>query len=313
MNWQPGASLEILKYRARICQQIRAFFDASGCLEVTTPLLSRSSNTDVHIESVIAEESGRQYYLQTSPEFAMKRLLAAGSGSIYQICPAFRSGDVGRKHNPEFTLLEWYRVGFDYQKLMQEVEQLIGCLIGNRPEFRRVRYHDLFSHYLDLDISRLNLDEMRMHTRQRIPGTETGSFSFNDCLNLLLSICIEPQMKGFEFVYDYPASQASLARINPHKPEVAERFELFFDGMELANGFSELTDATIQRQRFIADNNQRKMNGQAEIPVDEAFLAALDAGLPECAGVALGLDRLIMVLAKRDNITEVLSFTDFSS
>jgi lysyl-tRNA synthetase class 2 len=310
MDWRPGANLETIKERARILQKIRAFFFKSDCLEVTTPLLNQASNTDIHIESIIALHSTQRFYLQTSPEFAMKRLLAAGSGSIYQICPAFRAEENGRKHRPEFTLLEWYRIGFDYRRLMDDVESLIQSLQPENQRIERIRYYDLFDRYLGFNPGLTDLTELQTICTTTIPGIDSRELDFDQCLNLLLSMAIEPQMRGYQFIMDYPASQASLAKLNKQNPQIAERFELFYNGMELANGFSELTNPAEQRERFEKDNDARQANGQPVIPIDEAFLSALEAGLPECAGVAVGIDRLVMALTGRNDIREVLTFSD---
>lgn len=310
MNWQPSARLSTIRARARLYQQIRAFFAARKCLEVDTPLLSASTNTDPHIASLRAGKPGNHQYLQTSPEFAMKRLLAAGSGSIYQICHAFREGESGRRHRQEFTLLEWYRVDFDYSQLMDEIEQLIDQLSDTQNCFSRIAYRELFMRYTDINIDSVTHEQLRQQCRQQIPGASVEQLDFDQCLDLLISLVIQPAMQGYIFVYDYPVSQASLARVNPQDCKVAERFELFYNGLELANGFSELTDANTQRLRFEADNQKRQQNGLPVYALDENLLAALEYGLPECAGVALGLDRLLMVLQNIDTIDQVQSFSD---
>lgn len=307
MDWRPTATPQAIRARARINQNIRAFFATRDCLEVDTPLLSASTNTDPHIESIVAD--GR-LYLQTSPEFAMKRLLAAGSGSIYQICHAFRAGERGSRHRPEFTLLEWYRVGMDYQQLMDEMEQLINSLSDQKNQFVRISYADLFTQHMGIDIDLVELIELRNICSQKIPGIDSEQLTFDECLDLLISLVIAPLIEGYVFVTDYPLSQASLARVSGRNPKVAERFELYYDGLELANGFSELTDASIQRQRFVADNRYRENIDLPKYSIDERLLSALEAGMPDCAGVALGLDRLLMVLLKLDSIDQVMSFND---
>jgi lysyl-tRNA synthetase class 2 len=309
MNWQPSASLSTIRARAALYREIRAFFAARKCLEVDTPLLSAATNTDPHIASMLAGNPGSHLYLQSSPEFSMKRLLAAGSGSIYQICHAFREGESGRRHSQEFTLLEWYRIDFDYMQLMHEMEQLIDHLSAKRNHFSRISYRELFLQHTEIDIDSINREELRDQCRQQISGTRVDELDFDQCLDLLIGLVIQPAMQGYLFVYDYPVSQASLARVNRRNGKVAERFELFYDGLELANGFSELTDAKTQRLRFEADNKARQLNGLPVYPVDENLLAALEYGLPECAGVALGLDRLLMVLENIDAIDQVQSFS----
>ena len=310
MNWRPSASLAVMRARARINRQIRAFFEARGCLEVDTPLLSRSTNTDVNITSIEASNLGQKLYLQTSPEFAMKRLLASGIGSIYQICHAFRGGEQGCRHNPEFTLLEWYRIGFDYQRLMDEVELLINDLSGAANQYKRISYRQLMLDHTGIAIDAIELPRLRETVARLVPGTNSSKFSIHQCLDLLLGLVIAPALEGYVFVFDYPASQAALARLHAGDATVAERFELFYNGLELANGFSELCDSSMQRRRFENDNKQRAAAGLAQYPVDELLLAALDSGLPECAGVAIGLDRLLMVLLDQQPIDRVLSFVD---
>lgn len=290
-------SVESLRSRARLYQDIRAFFQQRGHLEVDTPLLGRTTGTDIHIQSIEATVNGQPRYLQTSPEFFMKRLLAAGSGSIYQICHAFRDEELGRYHRAEFSLLEWYSVGLDYHGLMDEVEALLGYLVEPAVEFRRLSYNECFESAVGLNPGAVNIHQLRQKVVQHIGGTDVRNLDFDDCLDLLISQVVAPGFKGFTFVYDYPATQAALARIRPGKPPLAERFELFYNALELANGFSELVDSDEQRRRCIEDNQLRRQRGLTEYPLDEDFLDALAApGMPDCAGVAIGLDRLLMVL-----------------
>jgi lysyl-tRNA synthetase class 2 len=310
MTWRPSASLTAIQQRARIYCQIRAFFDARDCLEVDTQLLSPSTNTDANIESIKASNLGQTLYLQTSPEFAMKRLLSAGSGSIYQICHAFREGEKGRRHNPEFTLLEWYRIGFDYQQLMDEMEMLIDDISGRLNHYQRLSYRQLVLDHIGIDIDKVGLLDLQQKVDRLVPGTRSAELGIDQCLDLLISLVIAPEIKGYIFVYDYPVSQAALARVKTSNPTVAERFELFYNGLELANGFSELCDSAQQRARFEEDNNSRLAVGLEPYPIDELLLSALNSGLPECAGVAIGLDRLLMVLLGKDSIDQVLSFVD---
>ena len=310
MTWQPCAGLEAVRERALIYRQIRAFFNNRGCLEVDTPLLLSSTNTDPQVEPLAVSLEQRIAYLQTSPEFAMKRLLAAGSGSIFQICHAFRQGEAGRRHHPEFSLLEWYRVGYDYRRLMDEMELLITTLNLKQCRFDRITYHDLFARHLNVDLEAIDLDSLRRLCDERVAGSNSGDLDFDQCLDLLLGMAIAPSLEGYQFVYDYPVSQAALARRKTGDARVAERFELFYDGLELANGFSELVDADEQRTRFEQDNALRRRRQLPQYELDENLLAALAAGLPECAGVALGLDRLLMVLLDLDSIEQVLTFTD---
>ena len=310
MRWQPSASLSVIRERARVYRQIRAFFTMRGVLEVDTPVLMPTTGTDVHIGSIEALCTGRRMFLQSSPEYAMKRLLAAGSGSIFQIAHAFRQDEQGRRHNPEFTLLEWYREGYDYQQLMDEMELLITSLSMHRCEFSRIRYKDLFRQSLGLDIDGLDFAQLRAECGRRVPGCKPGELDHDQCFDLLLGMVVAPTMHGYQFVYDYPLSQASLARVSSSDAGVVERFELFYDGLELANGFSELTDASQQRARFEADNHRRAQHGLPCPDIDERLLAALDYGVDDCAGVALGLDRLLMVLLDLDSIDQVLTFRD---
>ncbi len=286
-------------------RHIRAFFSQLDYLEVDTPLLADSCNNDVHIEPVRAQVNGQTRYLQTSPEFAMKRLLAAGSGSIYQICHAFRDEEQGRRHRAEFSLLEWYSVGYDYRKLMDQLQDLIEQLLPQAGGFTRFRYAECFQQVLAIDIFEVNLASLQQAVSQQVGGIDASLLGRNDCLDLLISEVIAPTFSDFTFVYDYPAEQASLARISAKDSRVAERFELFYQDMELANGFSELTDADEQRRRFEQDQKLRLQRCQAAIPLDEDFLAALQAGMPECAGVAVGLDRLLMVQLGVDMIDQV--------
>lgn len=293
-------------------QIIRAFFARNDYLEVDTPLLGIATNTDSHIESVRAVVNAKPYYLQTSPEFYMKRLLSEGCGSIFQICHAFRDEENGNRHTAEFTLLEWYSLGFDYMALMVQLEQLVAQLIPGLPSFHRLSYFESFERYLELDLTRASTDDCRQCVTAFIPGIEPGLFSRDDCLDLLISQVIAKKFDGFTFIYDYPASQASLARIKVDNPQVAERFELFYNDLELANGFTELTDAVQQRQRFENDNVKRRQFGREACPIDEHFLLALEKGLPDCAGVAVGLDRLLMVMTGLQSIQQVMTMAAMS-
>lgn len=312
-DWQPSATLPVLQLRARVLAQVREFFRQRQVLEVETPLLWPTTATDLHIDSIrvtdgVDPEVG-SLFLQTSPEFAMKKLLAAGSGSIFQLGKAFRRGERSRRHHPEFTLLEWYRVGFDDHRLMDEISELVGSLTG-RPAPLRLSYRELFEQHLALDPHSCAFEELLAVARQHVDFQSAG-YSRDDLLHLLLAEVIEPAMTSDYFIYDFPVSMAALARIVPDSRgvPVAKRFELFLAGMEIANGYWELTDAAEQRGRFLADLDQRRALGRDPLPVDEQLLAALQAGLPDCAGVALGLDRLLMVMRGAASIDEVLAFT----
>ena len=309
-DWQPTAPIENLKKRARILQQIRAFFLERAVLEVDTPALSRAGATEPNIESFQTAES---LYLHTSPEFPMKRLLAAGSGSIYQIAKVFRQGESGRNHNPEFTLLEWYRVGWDYRELMDEIATLITSIMGDKrlkrpPEW--LSYCEAFNRYLAIDPLKASVDELARCAKERGIDLYSAAMEHSGWLDLLFAEKIQPHLGrgGITFIYDYPADQASLARLKPDNPNLAERFELFVEGIELGNGFGELTDATEQRERFENDLKIREERGADTPPVDENFLGALEQGLPECSGVAIGIDRLVMAVLDTESINEVISF-----
>jgi|SRR3990167_908228 len=314
-NWQPSASINTLQTRAKLIANIRAFFAERDVLEVDTPLMCHTSVTDPFIESiptlfkshVNCEEN--YYYLQTSPEYAMKRLLAAGSGSIYQICKAFRQSEVGRIHNPEFTMLEWYRIGFDHHQLMDEMDELLQFILKTPPALRET-YARIFKSYLQIDAHHANIAELAACAKKHNVQVEANIHDRDTWLMLLFTHCIEPKLGQTRpcFIYDFPASQAALARIQASNPPIASRFEVYFYGTELANGFHELQNAAEQRQRFENNLAERKKLGLSLLPIDENFLAALQAGLPNCAGVALGIDRLLMLANKADQLADILSF-----
>lgn len=309
--WRPAAGAEILRLRARLLGRIRAFFEARGVLEVETPVLSTAAVTDPHIESLQTRCSALPdpLYLHTSPEFPMKRLLAAGSGCIYQIARVFRDGELGRRHNPEFTLVEWYRVGFDHRDLMAEIEALLATL-GLAGACDREPYRDAFLRHAGVDPLQASDADLAAGASPLGPSTLVSNLGRDGLMDLIFSHRVAPAL-GHErplFLYDYPAEQAALARVRPGPPAVAERFELFMNGMEIANGFHELADASEQRQRFLHDLAHRRTAGLAMPPMDEHLLAALEAGLPDCAGVALGFDRLVMAAAGSDDIRQVMAF-----
>ncbi len=317
-DWRPSATLDILKLRARMLERIRAFFSARGVLEVETPQLSRAATTDPHLASFITSYHGPgpgALYLHTSPELPMKRLLAAGAGSIYQVCKVFRDGEAGRLHNPEFTMVEWYRVGFDHHALMDETMALLTQALDGRralaaPE--KLSFREAFERHAGLDPHRADVATFAAAVNRH--GIETGSDPTREPVDvlrdLLLTHIVEPQLgRGrLTALYDYPASQAALARVRPGDPPVAERFEVYLDGIELANGFHELANAAEQRARFERDVMLRKERGLPAEPMDERLLAALETGLPDCAGVALGFDRLVMLAAGAKSIQDVLAF-----
>jgi lysyl-tRNA synthetase class 2 len=291
---------------------IRSFFAERDVLEVDTPLLCRSGVTDPSIEPFVVERGAsidRPRFLQTSPEYTMKRLLAAGSGAIYQLARAFRDGEAGSRHNPEFTLLEWYRPGYDHHQLMAEVAELVNVCLGERA-LHRFSYRQLFEQQLAIDPFTAPVSDLMDLARQHIDtGIVSGERDL--WLDLLMSHVLEPQLArlGMCFIYDYPASQAALARVvEVDGQPVGQRFELYVDGMELANGYFELTDAAEQRRRFEQDNQRRREYGQPERPLDEQLLTALAQGLPSCSGVALGVDRLLMLVMGEPDIRNVLAF-----
>jgi len=311
-DWRPSADLAVLRQRASLLASVRAFFDRRGVWEVDTPLLAAHTVTDPALEPLIVQHCGaseRPRYLQTSPEYAMKRLLAAGSGPIYQIAHAFRDDEQGRWHNPEFTLLEWYRPGLDLDSLMAEVADLVLPLLGWQRS-QRFRYRDIFRETLSLDPFTATDAELAAAARRCVDtGDMTGERDL--WLDLLMTHAIEPALagQGVVFIHDYPASQAALARCRwVDGVEVAARFEVYIDGVELANGFHELADAGEQLRRFAADNRVRRERGLPEREPDAYLLAALNAGLPDCSGVALGLDRLLMVMCRAPQLSAVMPF-----
>lgn len=308
-NWQPTASLAALRLRAELYQQIRHFFRQRDVLEVETPLLGQAASTDLHLNSMTVQADHK--FLQTSPEFAMKRLLAAGSGAIYQICKAFRIGESGARHNPEFSLLEWYRPGFDHFELMTEVALLVGQLLGERV-VRKLSYRDAFKAVLDEDPHCCSVQLLAQIALQHTGYVAPADDSRDTLLDLLMSQVIEPTLgrDEFTFIYNYPASQCALAKLSDDAQgvQVAERFELYVDGVELCNGYHELNDGAEQRRRFDRDLQQRVDNNRPMVPIDQHLVAALNHGLPDCAGVALGLDRLLMLMAKTTSIREVIAF-----
>lgn len=309
-DWRPAASPAALARRAELLAAVRGFFANRAVLEVETPLLASHGVTDPAIEPLIVDAGAMlaaPRYLQTSPEYAMKRLLAAGSGPIYQLGRAFRDGEAGRRHNPEFTLLEWYRPGLDHHELMAEVADLLTHCLGPRP-WRKVSYAQLFREHLGVDPHRATVEELAALARDRL---EVGDLALarDGWLDLLLSHCIEPGLEGLVCVHDYPGSQAALARVEERGGiAVAERFEFYVDGLELANGYHELADPAEQARRFAADNALRRSRGLSERAPDPRLLAALEAGLPACSGVALGFDRLVMVATGAGRLDEVLAF-----
>jgi len=312
-NWQPSAAPAVLKQRALLLRHIRDFMAAREVLEVETPVLSHHGNTDANLSSFTtlfqspSDVDKQLLYLQTSPEFAMKRLLAAGSGAIYQIARVFRDGELGRLHQPEFTMLEWYRPGFDHHNLIDEMAELLQQLDLNSPT--RSTYATVFTEATGIDPHRADLALLQKAAASNgLQGLESNR---SVLLDFLFSHLVAPHlgMAAPLFVYDFPACQAALSRIRAGEPPVAERFELFIAGMEIANGFHELVNADEQKARFNADNSLRCHRGLKEVAIDKNLLAALDHGLPDCAGVAVGIDRLLMAILRYDSINKVVSFT----
>ncbi|WP_286234602.1 elongation factor P--(R)-beta-lysine ligase [Thalassotalea sediminis] len=314
--FQPGLSWRDAKKRAEILHEIRNFFYQKGVVEVDTPMLSQGTVTDKYLEAFEtqsrANSSNQVYYLQTSPEFALKRLLASGYQDIYQLGKAFRDEEQGRYHNPEFTMLEWYRLGFDHFSLMDEVSQLLTLTLNCEPA-DTISYQQLFINELDLDPLTADVCELKLALSDNgILGDWIANETDRDILlQVLFSECLEEKIGQIRpcTVYHFPSSQASLAKVSADNSLVAERFEVYFKGIELANGFHELTNAKEQRRRFEQDNEYRLQMGKTKKPIDERFISALAHGLPPCSGVALGIDRLIMLALELHSIDQSMCFT----
>lgn len=320
-DWFPACSRSVLEQRARMLAEIRRYFAERNVLEVETPLLCHAGVTDPHLQAFTTEyrmpgqDSGQTLYLQTSPEFAMKRLLAAGYGSIYQVTKAFRNEESGRQHNPEFTLLEWYRVGFSLTDLVTEADELIATLFPDQPALEASEYFEyrtVFRQYVGVDPLETGIAEFRaaahrhgLTDAERLCGDELSFW-----LDFLFSLLVQPQLgRGrLSFVTGYPACLPSLAKTRRDDDRVVERVEVFLAGMELGNGYHELADPDEQATRFEANQLERQRLGLAVPPVDEQLLAALRYGLPACSGMAIGLDRLLMARSGLDSIDDVLCF-----
>ncbi|EOW0802897.1 elongation factor P--(R)-beta-lysine ligase [Vibrio parahaemolyticus] len=315
-NWQPTASIEQLRQRATLIAAIRQFFAERQVMEVDTPAMSHATVTDIHLHTFQTEFVGPGYadgsklFFMTSPEFHMKRLLAAGSGCIYQINKAFRNEENGRYHNPEFTMLEWYRVGFDHHKLMDEMDDLLQ-LVLKCGAAQRMTYQQAFIDVLGVCPLEGSMAELKAAaSKLGLSDIAEPEEDRDTLLQLLFSVGVENKI-GQDvpaFVYDFPASQAALAKINPQDHRVADRFEVYFKGIELANGFHELDNPKEQLARFEQDNAKRIEMGLKPQPIDYHLISALEAGLPGCAGVALGIDRLIMLALGCDHIDQVTAF-----
>lgn len=315
-TWKPGASSNTLRKRATLLGNIRRFFEQREILEVETPSISQFPTLDLHLESLSLTHGPNNLpsYLITSPEYHMKRLLADNGESIYQICKAFRLDEAGLIHNPEFTIIEWYRVGWDQWQLMREIEELLG-LVLETGDADRLSYQEVFKDLLGIDPISMVFDEFLNICSVKdlvVPEyLKNRDLSVDEWLNYLFGMLIEPRLGKTNpvFIYDYPASQANLAKIYPDNSDFSMRFELFYKGMELGNGFCELTDPGIQEDRFINENIRRKKSGKKELPIDHRLLSALRSGLPDCAGVALGFDRMVMLALGKNRIDEVTAFS----
>jgi elongation factor P--(R)-beta-lysine ligase len=313
--WQPTAPLPTLRLRAQLLAATRSFFVERGVLEVDTPALVRHAVTDLHIHSARVELPGHSapLYLHSSPEYAMKRLLAAGSGDIFQIAHVFRGNETGRWHNAEFTLVEWYRCGYSMAELMSEVAQLSAALLGppGQGPVEHLRYSEAFERELGIDPLCAQDAALRsLAMAHRLDHDLARNCGRDQLLDWLMGSVVGPRLgsSGLCFVHHYPASQAALARLDPADPSVALRFELYCRGVELANGFEELCDAHQQRARFELDRRERISAGLSAPSTDEALLSALSAGLPAVSGVALGFDRLLMLRLGASSIEQVLPF-----
>ncbi|GJM04734.1 MAG: elongation factor P--(R)-beta-lysine ligase [marine bacterium B5-7] len=310
IKWQPSASLEIIKKRAVLLQQIRNFMLSRDIMEVDTPILSHFGISDPYIQSMTtssAAEKESLLYLHTSPEFCMKRLLAAGLGSIYQITHVFRNEESGKRHNTEFTMLEWYRTEFDYYQLMDEVTELLVSIGLTAPE--KMTYAEAFMLTLQLDPHTVGSKQLQSLCQDN--GWDADENDRHGLLDFIFSELVMKNIKNTKplIIYDYPECMSALASLKAGDPVVSERFELFINNMEIANGFNELTDADEQLDRFEADLENRRNKGLAEPAIDKNFLAALQSGIPKCAGVAIGVERLLMVLSGKDDINAVSTFT----
>jgi lysyl-tRNA synthetase class 2 len=313
--WRPSANLAALRRRAQALGTTRDFFAARNVLEVETPALINAPVSDVNIGSVRVDMPGRDagpLFLHTSPEYAMKRLLAAGSGDIFQVCHVFRGAERGRQHNPEFTMVEWYRLGFSLEDLMREVADLVRALMGQEDlPVELLSYREALRRHADIDP--LDADDATLQRSAQALGLDAQrarEAERDELLDLIVGAQVGPALGNstLTFVHRYPASQAALARLDAEDPRLALRFELYHRGVELANGYHELTQPAEQRMRFAADQQRRKSRGLPTHSLDPYLLAALDAGMPDCAGVALGFDRVLMLALDASSIDEVLAF-----
>jgi lysyl-tRNA synthetase class 2 len=312
-DWRPTASVATLRRRAAALQTTREFFAARAVLEVETPVLVNAPVSDLNIGNVKAEMPGQAgpLFLHTSPEYAMKRLLAAGSGDIFQVCHVFRGAERGRQHNPEFTMVEWYRLGFSLEQLMHEVADLVRAVLGRDLPVELVSYREAVRRHAGFDPLDADIEELQRGAQALGLDSQRSRESARDeLLDLIVGAQVGPALGAgsLTFLHRYPASQAALARLDADDPRLALRFELYHHGIELANGYHELSDAAEQRMRFVTDQQSRKARGLPVAPLDQHLLAALDAGLPDCAGVALGFDRVLMLATDAASIEDVLAF-----
>lgn len=312
VSWLPSASIQLLRSRAELISKIRQFFIERRYLEVETPVMARYGVTDVYLSNIKAFFRGETYYLQTSPEYHMKRLLAAGSGPIFQLARVFRDDELGRWHNPEFTLLEWYQLNINHYDLMDEVDLLLQTILQSRPMIKKT-YQQIFLEVCMMDPFTASIEQLKkvliQHHLDKVLSPQEQDI--DQYLFLLMSHMVEPflaQESAPVAIYNFPSSQASLAQV---REGVAERFEVYYQGVELANGFHELTDVEAQKKRFIQDQQHRIQKGLMAMDADRYLLEALEHGLPSCSGVALGVDRLLALALKQPRIANVFSF-DFS-
>jgi lysyl-tRNA synthetase class 2 len=310
-DFRPTASLDRLRQRAALLRQVRAFFDQRRFLEVQTPILSADTVVDRHLDPFCLDEAGRRYWLQTSPEFAMKRLLAAGVGSTYQITPVFRRDELGPLHNPEFTMVEWYQVGAGLAQGLDLLGDLAQATLGCGA-VERITYAEAFQRFVGIDPHTVPVADLpQVAASLGVQAPESLPVDDRDgWLDLLLVDRVQPRL-GVDrptILYEYPASQAALAQVRPGPPPVAERFELYLSGVELANGFHELADPAELRRRNAEANRQRLADGKSPLPEESRLLEAMAAGLPESTGCALGFDRLLMAVTGAPSIAEVIAF-----
>jgi len=315
-NWKPNTTLETLKLRAELLNSARNFFQSLDFIEVDTPSLSQSTTPDPNIESFSTQFNNTRYYLQTSPEFPMKRLLASGAGAIYQICKVFRQGEAGRNHNPEFTMIEWYQPDMEYQQLMRQVDTLVRCLLKDKLALNETvffSYREVFENIVGINplhTTEAELQSVVEANNIQLYNTDT-KLSKDALLDLIITHVIQARLpkNAPVFIYDYPASQAALANIKKNDVDIAERFELYINGIELANGYQELRNANEQQQRFEKENSLRELAELQTVPLDTNLIAALESGLPMVSGVAVGFDRVLMLAAGADSLREVIAFT----